>query len=143
MKHPTVKRRRAQSAAAGTPHPAARARVGDAPARPAHMRASSWARALKRTASEFRTDDLTDQAAALTYYGVLAIFPALIALVSILGLVGHAATQPLIENLGKLAPGSARSIFTSAVENLQRSRGTAGVWPNCPNVDRAVVTAPM
>ena len=72
-------------------------------------------------------DDLTDQAAALTYYGVLAIFPALIALVSILGLVGHSATQPLIENLGKLAPGSARSIFTSAVENLQRSRGTAGV----------------
>ena len=127
MKHPTVKRRRAQSAATGTPHPAARARVGDAPARPAHMRASSWARALKRTASEFRTDDLTDQAAALTYYGVLAIFPALIALVSILGLVGHSATQPLIENLGKLAPGSARSIFTSAVENLQRSRGTAGV----------------
>jgi membrane protein len=70
---------------------------------------------------------LTDLAAALTYYGVLAIFPALIALVSVLGLIGHSATQPLIENLDKVAPGPAKSIFTSAIENIQRSRGTSGV----------------
>src|SRR5207302_11466795 len=82
---------------------------------------------LKRTVSEFRNDNLTDVAAALTYYGVLAIFPALIALVSILGLVGHSATQPLIENLGKVAPGPAKTIFTSAIETLQKSKGTAGI----------------
>jgi membrane protein len=82
---------------------------------------------LRRTASEFRKDELTDMAAALTYYGVLAIFPALIALVSILGLVGNSATQPLIENLDKVAPGPAKSIFTAAIENVQRGRGTAGV----------------
>jgi membrane protein len=58
---------------------------------------------------------------------VLAIFPALIALVSVLGLVGHSATQPLIENLGRVAPGPAKTIFTSAIQNLQRSQGTAGV----------------
>jgi len=82
---------------------------------------------LKRTVSEFREDNVTDLAAALTYFGVLAIFPAVIALVSILGLVGHSATQPLIENLGKVAPGPAKAIFTSAVQNLQKSQGTAGV----------------
>jgi membrane protein len=83
--------------------------------------------ALKRTAKEFRRDNLTDWAAALTYYGILAIFPALIALVSVLGLIGDSATQPLIDNLGSVAPGPAREIFTSAIENLQRSQGAAGV----------------
>jgi membrane protein len=76
---------------------------------------------------EFKQDNLTDLAAALTYYGVLAIFPALIALVSILGLVGHSATQPLIENLGNVAPGPAKTIFTSAIQNLQNSQGSAGI----------------
>jgi membrane protein len=76
---------------------------------------------------EFKADGVTDWAAALTYYGVLAIFPAIIALVSVLGLVGQSATQPLISNLGKLAPGPAQQIFTGAIENLQHSRGAAGV----------------
>ena len=57
---------------------------------------------------EFREDNLTDWAAALTYYSILSIFPATLALVSILGVVGHSATQPLIDNLGKVAPGPAR-----------------------------------
>jgi membrane protein len=99
----------------------------EAPAGPAALPARSWGAAIKRTVSEFRRDDLTDLAAALTYYGVLAIFPALIALVSILGLVGHSATQPLIENLGKVAPGPSKTIFTSAIQNLQKSQGTAGI----------------
>jgi membrane protein len=58
---------------------------------------------------------------------VLAIFPALIVLVSILGLVGESATQPLIDNLGAVAPGPAKEIFTNAIENLQGDRGAAGV----------------
>jgi len=86
-----------------------------------------WWPVLKRTVREFREDNLTDWAAALTYYGVLAIFPALIVLVSILGLVGDSATQPLIDNLGKVAPGPAKEIFTNAIDNLQGSRGAAGV----------------
>jgi membrane protein len=44
--------------------------------------------------------------------GVLAIFPALIALVSIIGLIGSSATQPLLDNLGKVAPGPAKEILT-------------------------------
>jgi membrane protein len=82
---------------------------------------------LKRTVKGFSKDNLTDWAAALTYFGVLAIFPALIVLVSLLGLIGESATQPLIDNLGKVAPGPAKDIFTSALKNLQGSQGTAGV----------------
>jgi membrane protein len=86
-----------------------------------------WWPVLKRTVAEFREDNLTDWAAALTYYSVLAIFPALIVLVSILGLVGEPATQPLIDNLGTVAPGPAKDIFTSALKNLQGDQGAAGV----------------
>src|SRR6202011_2967554 len=80
-----------------------------------------------RTFKEFKADNLTDLAAALTYYGVLAIFPLLIVLVSILGLIGQSATQPLIQNLGTVAPGPAKQIFTSAIQNIQSSKGTAGI----------------
>lgn len=100
--------------------------AGAAPDRPTDLKAGSWSGVARRTVREFRQDNITDWAAALTYYGVLAIFPALIALISILGLVGHSATQPLIDNLGRVAPGPARQIFTSAIGNLQKSQGTAG-----------------
>jgi membrane protein len=82
---------------------------------------------LKRTVREFRADNVTDWAAALTYYGVLAIFPAILALVSVLGLIGRSVTQPLIANVGKLAPGSVHQILGTAIANLQHSRGAAGI----------------
>lgn len=99
----------------------------EAPQRLNDLRRDAWSGVLKRTYREYRADNLTDLAAALTYYGVLAIFPMLIVLVSILGLVGHSATQPLIENLDKVAPGPAKEIFTSAIKNIQSSKGTAGI----------------
>src|SRR3954453_3385654 len=80
---------------------------------------------LKRTVREFQADNLTDWAAALTYYAIMAIFPALLALVSLLGVVGHSATQPLIDNLGTVAPGPAKDIFTSAIKNLEKNQGAA------------------
>ena len=98
-----------------------------APEGPTGLRTRSWFGVLRRTGKEFSADNLTDWAAALTYYGVLAIFPALIALVSILGLIGPSATQPLLDNLGKVAPGPAKDILTGAVTGLQRSRGAAGL----------------
>jgi membrane protein len=100
----------------------------DAPESPTDLKGRSWFGVLKRTVKEFSEDNLTDWAAALTYYGVLSIFPALIVLVSILGLIGESATQPLIDNLGSVAPGPAQEIFTSAIENLQGSQGAAGVF---------------
>ena len=101
--------------------------VGRAPDRPTDLKGRSWLRVLTRTVREFKEDNLTDWAAALTYYGILAIFPALLALVSTLGLIGQSATQPLIDNLGSVAPGPAKEIITNAVENLQRSQGVAGI----------------
>jgi membrane protein len=95
---------------------------------PTDLSGRSWIGVLKRTVSEFRDDNLTDWAAALTYYAVLAIFPALIVLVSVLGLIGESATRPLIDNLGTVAPGPAKDIFTSAIENIQGSQGAAGVF---------------
>ena len=53
---------------------------------------TSWTGTLKRTWSEFREDDLTDWAAALTYYGLLSLFPALIAVVSLVGLFADPQT---------------------------------------------------
>ncbi len=97
------------------------------PEEPTHLSKHSWMGVLKRTAKEFSEDNLTDWAAALTYYSVLAIFPALLALVSLLGVIGDSATQPLLDNLKDVAPGPAKDIFTSAIENLQRSSGAAGV----------------
>jgi membrane protein len=103
------------------------ARADAAPDEPTDLGGRGWWAALKRTFGEFREDNLTDWAAALTYYGVLAIFPALIVLVSILGLVGDSATQPLLDNLGSVAPGPAKDIFTNAIKNLQGDQGAAGV----------------
>jgi membrane protein len=104
-----------------------RFRRDKAPDQPTDLGGRGWFAALKRTVREFKDDNLTDWAAALTYYGILAIFPALIVLTSILGLVGESATQPLIDNLGKVAPGPAKEIFTNAIKNLQGDQGAAGV----------------
>jgi membrane protein len=100
---------------------------GRPPEGPEDLRGPSWRGVLKRTVREFKEDNLTDWAAALTYYGILSIFPALLALVSVLGLIGPSATQPLIDNLNAVAPGPAKQIFTSAIQNLQKSSGAAGV----------------
>ncbi|MGD0374698.1 MAG: YihY/virulence factor BrkB family protein [Streptosporangiaceae bacterium] len=87
----------------------------------------SWLAAGKRAAKEYGNDILQDRAAALTYYGVLAIFPALLVLVSLLGLIGKSATQPLITNLAQAAPSAVRQTLLDAVNHLQRSHGSAGV----------------
>jgi membrane protein len=99
----------------------------DAPDEPTKLPRRAWPQVLKRTAKEFQADNLTDLAAALTYYGVLAIFPMLIVIVSILGLIGNSVTQPLIQNLGAVAPGTAKHIFTTAITNIQSHQSTAGV----------------
>jgi len=86
----------------------------------------SWKGVFKRAMREFNEDKITDWAAALTYYAVLSIFPMLLALVSLLGLFGTSATQPLIDNVGTVAPGPAKEIVTNAIQNLQKSQGAAG-----------------
>jgi len=97
------------------------------PEEPTALRARSWWGVLKRTVREFREDNLTDWAAALTYYAILSIFPALLVMVSVLGLIGESATQPLLDNLTEVAPGPGEEIFTDAIKNLNQSQGAAGV----------------
>jgi membrane protein len=94
---------------------------------PGKLPRRAWGGVLKRTFTEFSDDNLTDWAAALTYYGIVAMFPALIALVSILGLIGQSATKPLLDNLGSFAPGPAHQILENALNGLTQSRGSAGI----------------
>jgi membrane protein len=84
---------------------------------------------LKRTAQEFSEDNLTDWAAALTYYGLLALFPALIALVSIVGLVGDpaATTQALTQIVTKIGPASAAETLAGPISSLTANRSAAGL----------------
>ena len=84
---------------------------------------------LKRTATEFREDNLSDWAAALTYYGLLSLFPALIALVSIVGLFAdpQSTTQKVTDIVTQIGPQSAADTFSGPIESITSNRGAAGV----------------
>jgi membrane protein len=99
----------------------------EAPRKPTDVRVKASGGVLKRTVRAFREDNLTDWAAALTYYAVLSIFPALVVLVSILGLAGDSATQSVLDNLNQLGPGPATDIVSGAIREIGSSQGTAGV----------------
>ena len=98
-----------------------------APDTPAKLPKHAWGAVFKGALREFKDDELTDRAAALTYYGVLSLFPALLVLVSLLGLTGKSATDTVLTNLRQLTPGSARDIITRAVEQLQGNTGTGSL----------------
>src|ERR687895_553177 len=96
------------------------------PAGPAHPRKGSLGQTLKRTVTEFKEDNLTDRAAALTYYSLLSIFPALVALVSIVGLVGdpETVTETITDVVESVGPSSAADTFAGPIEDVTRSQGT-------------------
>ncbi|MFF4316845.1 YhjD/YihY/BrkB family envelope integrity protein [Streptomyces sp. 900105755] len=98
-----------------------------APNAPTKLPKQAWGAVLRGSLKEFKDDELTDRAAALTYYGVLSLFPALLVLVSLLGITGKSTTDKVLANLKQLAPGSARDIITRAVEQLQGGAGAGSV----------------
>jgi membrane protein len=100
---------------------------GEAPEGVTDLSGKSWSDAFKRTVNAFRADKLGVWAAALTYFGVLSIFPALLVLVSVLGLLGESVTNSLIQNLEEVAPGTAQEIFTNAIKNLQGAGSASAV----------------
>ncbi|MEV5731492.1 MULTISPECIES: YihY/virulence factor BrkB family protein [Streptomyces] len=106
------------------PGPEVERREPDAPTK---LPKRAWGAVLRGTLREFRDDELTDRAAALTYYGVLSLFPALLVLVSLLGIAGRSATDTVLGNLEQLTPGAARTIITGAVEQLQGNAGVGSV----------------
>ena len=89
----------------------------------------SFIATLKRTITEFMEDGMTDWAAALTYYGLLSLFPMLIALVSIIGLFAdpETTTEKLTEIVSNLGPDAAASTFSGPVEGLTSNRGASGI----------------
>src|SRR5215203_3632963 len=84
---------------------------------------------LRRTATEFSEDNLTDQAAALTYYGLLALFPALIALVSIVGLFAdpQSTSQKLTQIVTAIGPSSGAETFKGPIESITSNQSAAGI----------------
>ena len=83
---------------------------------------------LKRTLTEFQEDNLTDWAAALTYYGLLSLFPALIAMVSLIGIFGdpQTTTQKLTEIITEIGPGSGAETFEGPIKSITENQSAAG-----------------
>jgi membrane protein len=96
---------------------------------PLELDRRSWWGVLKRTVTEFKDDNCTDWAAALTYYGVLAVFPAAVALLSLVGLVGdpRSTTDTLLGMVERLGPASATETFAGPVRQIAQQEQVAGV----------------
>jgi membrane protein len=89
---------------------------------------SLWA-TLKRTVAEFQDDNLSDWAAALTYYGLLSLFPMLIALVSIVGLFGDpkSTTSTVTDIVTRIGPESGADTFAGPIRSITSHRSSAGI----------------
>lgn len=93
------------------------------PDSPTDVSKPSWKYIARKTLREFTSDQCPDLAASLTYYGVLSLFPALLALVSLLGIFGQPekTTAALLEIVQGIAPGSTVDMIRQPVEELTTS----------------------
>jgi len=93
------------------------------PDSPADLQKPTVVYTLKKTLREFSSDQCTDLAASLTYYSVLALFPGLLAVVSILGLVGQADTtiKTLLDVIGNVGSKQVVDLLQGPIEGLVRS----------------------
>lgn len=98
-------------------------------ANPSKLRKHSLRATLNRTVAEFRDDNLGDWAAALTYYGLLSLFPMLIALVAIVGLFGDpgSTTRTVTDIVTRIGPQSGAQTFSGPIHSITSNRGSAGV----------------
>ena len=92
-------------------------------------RKASLPATLKRSVTEFLEDGMTDWAAALTYFGLLSLFPMLIALVSVIGIFAdpETTTEKLTEIVSNLGPDTAADTFEGPVEGITSNRGASGI----------------
>lgn len=96
---------------------------------------------LRRTAVRVWTDNLADHAAALTYYAVLALLPALVIAVSLVGLLGGATRDRLTADLTSYAPPQSAQVLRDALGGLAAehssmwalmiSGGVSALWSAC------------
>ncbi len=93
------------------------------PENPTDLNARAWRYTLRKTIREFVSDQCIDLAAALTYYAVLAVFPALLAMVSILGLFGEAerTTRLLLEFAGRFLAEDMVQTIQAPIQSLAAS----------------------
>src|SRR4051794_38717567 len=93
------------------------------PDSPKELGKQGWKYTFKKTFREFTSDQCTDIAASLTYYSVLSLFPALIALVSLLGVVGQGqkAVNSLLQVLGSVMPADALDVLRGPIEGFAKS----------------------
>jgi membrane protein len=103
------------------------AREKGTPNDPTDLPARSWKDILKRTVKEFQDDNLTDWAAALTYYGVMSLFPMLLVLVALLGLVGQESTiSTVTDSLRAAGLGDVAKNVQGPLDEIVRNKGGAG-----------------
>ena len=99
---------------------------GPGPDTPLDLHSGDWKSIAKRTLKEIKDDRLTFAAAGMAYYFFLAVFPALIALVGILGLVNVDASG-IVESIRSSLPGGAGDALTQAIRNSDRPSETASL----------------
>ncbi|WP_218018215.1 YihY/virulence factor BrkB family protein [Nocardia shimofusensis] len=97
------------------------------PDSPTDLSKPSLIAVVKRAAKQFQHDNLTDLAAALTYYAVLAIVPGLIVLFALLGLLGPSAADELANQAEQLAPGSSADVVHTLITQAQENQRSAGL----------------
>ncbi|MEU4220390.1 YihY/virulence factor BrkB family protein [Actinoplanes sp. NPDC026623] len=97
------------------------------PDNPAQLRAGGVFAALKRTVKEFSQDNISDWAAALTYYGVLSIFPGLLVLVSLLGMLSSNGQKTVQDAVEELAPSQQLQSLVNTVLGQVKDPGAAGI----------------
>jgi membrane protein len=97
------------------------------PRSPTSFSPRTWWRVLVRTAKQFQADKLTVWAAALTYYSVLSLFPGILVLTAVLGLVSDRVVGEVLSEVAPLMPGSVQEILRAALENVQSSPHKAGI----------------
>src|ERR1700754_813770 len=91
---------------------------GPAPESPTKLPARSWLASAKRAAKEFSDDSISDWAAALTYYGVLSLFPGLLVVFSILGLLGGDTVTAVQNNLRTTLPETVATFVNNAIDQV-------------------------
>jgi membrane protein len=113
-----------------TPAPAAQRQHDDeqAPDTPTDLPAGGWWSTAKRAFAEFRADDMPTWAAALTYYAVLSLFPALIVMVALIGIAGEypKTSDAILDIVGSIGPRSAVDTLRGTIEGVVQNKGGAG-----------------
>lgn len=96
--------------------------------RPTEIPAQGWKQIVKRGWKEAKADQVPLLAAGVAYYAFLAIFPALVAIVSIYGLFADPATiTSQLKSLTEALPGQARQVITDQVTALAARRTALGI----------------